>query len=374
MSFGSVPTKAGETKIPKLPIGDDKEWEEICAKVLKSHTFFEILQTDEGFLSLQSFLVSFQTLYIDQITFQNILSQILDEYDDFDSVEYFDILETTGDGVITVKEFYVFALLQAAIENEQALMCLFHHGQLIFKVVAGDQESINGDRVESIFRIIGYDEIEIQDKLLEFCIKATSYVTYDMFEMIMFNVFREINSTMVDFDVSEEEMKLVKEEAEHKLSSQYATNRANLTSKLGSQTQVHDNEVELVDPFNDMDDIHDDYESRKEVTNMPLNNGDFDSNPYANQGYSTKHQSNPKQISSNNIPKESMTKYCDPYWNDQNEELNSASSRSNKLSNARKISKESQRNTENEQITVKKNLKVDDKTIHCWSDKKWSIF
>lgn len=111
----------GEVKVPKLPIGDNKELSETRRKVLKNQTFFDVLQTDEGFLSLQSFLVSHQTLYLDQISFQNILSDILENYDEFEAVEIYDVLETSGDGLLTIKEFYVFALLQAAVENDQAL-------------------------------------------------------------------------------------------------------------------------------------------------------------------------------------------------------------------------------------------------------------
>lgn len=104
-----------------MPLGDDTECEITTKKVLKNSTFFNILQTDEGFLAVQSFLVSHQKLYLDQITFTEILSNILTEFDEYEAIEIFDILETSGDGVITIREFYVFILLQSAVENNQAL-------------------------------------------------------------------------------------------------------------------------------------------------------------------------------------------------------------------------------------------------------------
>jgi Ca2+-binding EF-hand superfamily protein len=152
-----------------------------------------VLQSDEGFLSLQSFLVSHQTLYLDQITFQNILSNILADYDEFEAVEVFDILETTGDGVLTIKEFYVFALLQAAVESDQALLCLYYHGPLIFDVIAGGQDYIDGDRVESILRLTGLEEVEIQNKLKEFDIDSSAMVSGEQFQLLLFSIFKEVS-------------------------------------------------------------------------------------------------------------------------------------------------------------------------------------
>lgn len=207
--MSNTPTNASgsELKVPKLPIGDNRECAETSKKVLKSQSFFDVLQTDEGFLSLQSFLVSHQQLYLDQITFQSILVNILEEYEEFEAIEIFDVLETTGNGVLTIKEFYVFVLLLAAIESEQALLCLYYHGPLIFEVISGGQEFVNEDRVQSILRIAGYDEFEIQDRLDQFKIDSKTPISNELFQTILYSVFKEINKTLVDLNITDEEIK-----------------------------------------------------------------------------------------------------------------------------------------------------------------------
>lgn len=297
--------------MPKLPIGDDKESAETCKKVLKNNSFFSVLQTDEGFLSVQSFLVSHQKLYLDQITFQNILLNIVEEYDEFEAVEIFDILETTGDGTITIKEFYVFTLLQAAVENDQTLQCLYYHGNLIFSVISGDQNYINGDRLESILRVVGLEEMEIYNKMQEFGINSDSMISDELFQLLLFSIFKENNPTMIDFEISEEEMKMMQPEEGQQISKDYESKnyQSNSPNKVGSATRAHDEVMEFVDPFNETPDSQDEYEGRKEVTNMPMNHGEYDSNPYASKGYSTRPLSTSKNHLIGKNDKEGMTKY-----------------------------------------------------------------
>jgi hypothetical protein len=55
------------------------------------------------------------------MTFQILLTQILENYDEYEAVEHFDLLETSGDGVLTIKELYMFLLLISAGESKEAL-------------------------------------------------------------------------------------------------------------------------------------------------------------------------------------------------------------------------------------------------------------
>ena len=279
--------------MPKLPIGDDRRCEETAIKVLKNHTFFDILQTDEGFLSLQSYLHSFQRLYLDQVTFENILSNILYEYDEFEAIEIFDLLETKGDGCITIKEFYIFILLQAAVESNQTLLWQYIHGQLIFSVISGSQEFINLNRLESVLKVIGYDYIEIQEKLDEFSLTENSNIDFDLFNIILFSIFKEINSATIDFELTDEEAKL----AEVEQNNHFGDNKYDLGfsgQNLASPTPVQEDVIEFVDPFNQVNMDENNSGSprnsniNKEITNIPLNQIDEPVDEYNSNRYSTK--------------------------------------------------------------------------------------
>jgi hypothetical protein len=127
---------------------------------------------------------------------------------------------------------------------------------------------------------------------------------------------------MLDFEITEEEMRLAQEEIEQKLSFDdiYKHKDKSRSKDVASPTRAHDDVMELVDPFHDAGGHLEEVGNRKELTNMPLHNADYDSNPYTSKGYSTRpHNSSKNQLISK-TGKESMTKYCDPYSDPQNEE------------------------------------------------------
>lgn len=172
-----------------------------------------------------------------------------------------------------------------------------------------------------VSRAIEYDEIEIQIKLREFGISDRTMVNEETFQLLLFDIFKENEQTTTDFDITEEELKMVDKEIEQKLDFEDKKQPIQESpNKLGSATRAHDDVMEFVDPFNEIEEQNEEYESRKEVTNMPLNNADFDSNPYSSKGYSTRPLNNSKNHLMSKGGKESMTKYCDPYSDVQGDE------------------------------------------------------
>lgn len=271
---------------------------------------------------MQSFLLSYQRLYFDQITFENIVASIFEEYDEFETIEIFDLLETKGDGFLTVKELYVFILLQAAVEDNQALMCQYIHGELIFSVISGDQDVINVNRLENMLRVIGYHESEIETKIDEFHLNESSLIDSDLFNTILFSIFKEISPTMIDLELTHDELKLAEAaEIEEKLSfDDYNNYHKESTKNAVSPNGQYDDIMDINDPFqvggNNLDGSNSENNdsSKKEVTNMPLKNVDYEMDGYNSKGYSTKpYGTNDPMADQRHNHKDSITKYIDPY-------------------------------------------------------------
>ncbi|CAI2372355.1 unnamed protein product [Moneuplotes crassus] len=366
-------TPKGDLKTLRLPLGLPKELEEIKRKVLESKTFYDVLQTDEGLLALQSFLVSYQTMYLDQFTFQTMLGNILENYDEFEAIEIYDILEPSGGGVISIKEFYVFILLVAAICDEKSLECLYHHTPLIFKVISGDQKFVNKDRIESILRIVGYDEIEAQKKIDTFGFTNESLINEEDFQLLLFSIFKENASNLNEFEMTQEEIKIADEDITESMRFEEIKNKLELNSI--DQSEGHGKkpieEADFEDPFNDMHSPNEDLAGRKELTNAPLNNPDYDSNPYGTKAYCTSKGGH--NLSNNTLlnkgKKSGNQKSIDPYADPQFE--NGASYRSKSQRSKSHISRESMHSKTEGQIQT--NTQTRDET-YCCGKKKCIIF
>ena len=187
------------------------------------HSFYEILQTQEGFLALQNYFIKsiailesngISSLYqyknlstfsldVDEFSFQKLLSAVLEGIDDFDALEIFDCLETVGVGTLSFREFAVLVFLFAAKEARQLLHCLYAHGMLLFDALSGEQSVISGGRARRVARLIGISEEEVNDVAEQLDLGTFDQIGFDEFQMFLYALFDDMDST-AEVDLYEE--------------------------------------------------------------------------------------------------------------------------------------------------------------------------
>jgi hypothetical protein len=77
-----------------------------------NETFFDLLHTNEGFLSLQAWYRKYAGAELDEYGFVKLLNQITKDLNEVQAFEIFDTL--TIDSVLTFKEFVYFVFFLAA--------------------------------------------------------------------------------------------------------------------------------------------------------------------------------------------------------------------------------------------------------------------
>ena len=179
---------------------------------------------------------------------------------------------------------------------------------------------------------------------------------------------------MIDIDISDEEIKLANKEIEEKfmLDDPYQIDDKFSAREAKSPTPLRDDMMDFVDQFHDLNDGNDENE-RKEVTNMPLANPEFDSNLYETKGYSSKQVSNSKALLQNSkTNKDSVVKYYDPYVDRHTNEkpVSKAKPRRDQKGDSKGSA-----NTDNEQTNQMNKKKVEiDEGVGWWGKKKCIIF
>lgn len=136
--------------------------------------------------------------------------------------------------------------------------------------------------------------------------------------------------------------------------------------KVASDHQERDDMLDFEDHYNDDHDQVEESDGQKEITNMPLNNGDYDSNPYTSKaGYSTKpmHDNSKNQLI-NKSESNSARKYPDPYADPQNDDHLPSSRKSRNKTSRHINSHESFKNTDNDVMQVKKTKIKDEEAAH----------
>lgn len=121
----------------------------------------------------------------------------------------FAALDACNYETIGFREFCALVFLLAAMEDNQLLQCLYQHGVLLFDIIGGGQNVITGERSKVLGRtLMGLQEAMI-DETCESVLDLTqaSLVTYDEFQLMYFEIFKNIQLTggrEIDFEHFEE--------------------------------------------------------------------------------------------------------------------------------------------------------------------------
>jgi hypothetical protein len=145
----------------------------------------------------------------------------------------------------------------------------------VFSIISCGQQFVNCERVESVMRLLNIDDDKITEKVDKFNLEEKK-IDEEIFLMVLVDA------------LAEEEVHITQDE---------------LREHEEEKTKVEF--MEFGDEFENKSFD----ENRKEITNMNLHHADFDSNPYASRGHSTRPQSLSKHNLLSKTPKESDTKF-----------------------------------------------------------------
>lgn len=109
------------------------------------------------------------------------------------NIEIFELMDSTGIGLICFREFCALMYLVAALESSKLLLCLYDHGVLLYDILGGGQHFVSGERSKTLARIVGISESVIDDTADEICgINASSIVAFADFQMLYFEIFSRV--------------------------------------------------------------------------------------------------------------------------------------------------------------------------------------
>ena len=119
-----------------------------------------------------------------------------------------------------------------------------------------------------------------------------SCIDFDIFSIILFSIFKEINPATLEFELTDEEIKLHEVEQDmHYSDTKYDFGLS--AHNLASPTPVQGDMIDFVDPYNQINvdennDCHLNSTLNKEITIIPLNQVDYHEDVYNSKRFSAK--------------------------------------------------------------------------------------
>lgn len=164
-------------------------------------TFFDLLNSPDGFASLQSWFICQSGTDIDEYAFSRVLLSVIDESNETKAWELVDLIAL--DLSISFKEFCYLIILFAAAESQQTCPMLYMHGPGLFNLIAGRENmEISTERLRRLGRFLNIPERQLILKSKDFGLHGR--VSYEHFQQFYFDIFCEWDYKPVSEAVVEE--------------------------------------------------------------------------------------------------------------------------------------------------------------------------
>ena len=185
--------------------------------VTERTSFYEILQSNDGFLSLQEYFLRNlngakgddetrlkgrqAVLEADEFAFGRVIMRILGNIDEIYILDTFDTIDSRCTGTIGFKEFYICVLMWAAKEEGETTHALYLHGQKFFELVSAGQEVISAERLLKFGRIIGFKEEVLLDSLAQILGKSCTMANSEDFITYYYYLFSQYDQAFKNFNL-----------------------------------------------------------------------------------------------------------------------------------------------------------------------------
>mmetsp|Transcript_11771 Transcript_11771/g.22761 ORF Transcript_11771/g.22761 Transcript_11771/m.22761 type:complete len:248 (+) Transcript_11771:17-760(+) len=151
-------------------------------------TFFDVINSPDGFASLQSWFICQSGTDIDEYAFSKVLLSVIDESNETKAWEIVDFIAL--DLSVSFKEFCYVIILFAAAESQQTCPMLYMHGPGLFNLIAGRENlEISTERLRRLGRLLNIPERQLILKTKELGYEGR--VSYDLFQQFYFDIFSE---------------------------------------------------------------------------------------------------------------------------------------------------------------------------------------
>jgi len=185
----------------------------------KKISLYEVLRTNEGFLSLQEYFLKslnesphnedegntklLPILAADEFAFSHLLSSIFDNLEEIYLLDTFDTIDPKCSGNISTKEFYLCILLWAAKEEGKLTHALYIHSQQFFEMISANQEIITSERLLRFGRILGFREEVLLSSLEHIMGKTISVANCDDFVTFYYYLFSQYDQAFEKYAKTE---------------------------------------------------------------------------------------------------------------------------------------------------------------------------